>query len=296
LVDISAFFHDATGSVSYLVADAETGKAAIIDSVLDYDPSSGRITTGFADRLVEAVHERGLSIEWILETHVHADHLSAAQYLKTRLGGKVGIGAQVRQVQAHWAKIFDVEHEFGAQATHFDALLEDKAVHAIGRLTFKAIATPGHTPADVTYLIGDAAFVGDLLFMPDYGTPRTDFPGGSARALYHSIRHILDLPPATRLFCGHDYLTPERASHAWESTVRLQREENIHIHDGIAEARFVAMRQARDARLALPNLIFPAVQLNIRAGQLPPPEKNGASYFKIPTGSWGATEEQGNPL
>ena len=267
--------------MSYLVADSDSNRAAIIDPVLDYDPNSGRITTGFADRLVSAVRERRLTIEWILETHVHADHLSAAQYLKIRLGGEVGIGAQVRKVQAHWAAIFNIEHEFDAPASHFDALFEDNSVHAIGGLSFKVMHTPGHTPADIAYVIDDAVFVGDALFMPDYGTARTDFPGGNARDLYHSIRRILALPPATRLFSGHDYLTSGRTCHAWESTVRLQNESNIHIRDGIAEEDFVALREARDARLALPHLIFPAVQLNIRAGHLPP-EENGRRYFKTP--------------
>jgi glyoxylase-like metal-dependent hydrolase (beta-lactamase superfamily II) len=282
LADISAFFHDGTGSVSYLVADPDSKKAAIIDPVLDYDPSSGRVTTSFAERLVSAVRQHHLSIEWILETHVHADHLSAAQYLKTRLGGKVGIGAHVRQVQAHWAAVFNIEAEFEAKAKHFDALFEDDSVHAIGGLSLKVMHTPGHTPADVAYVIDDAAFVGDALFMPDYGTARTDFPGGSARDLYHSIRRILSLPSATRLFSGHDYLTAGRSSHAWESTVRQQRDSNIHVRDEIDEENFVALREARDARLALPNLIYPSVQLNIRAGHLPPPEGNGSRYFKTP--------------
>jgi glyoxylase-like metal-dependent hydrolase (beta-lactamase superfamily II) len=285
LADISAFFHDGTGSVSYLVADSETNKAAIIDPVLDYDPSSGRITTEFAERLVSTIRERKLSIDWILETHVHADHLSAAQILKARLGGKVGIGAQVRKVQTHWAKVFNIEQEFEAPAKHFDMLFEDESVHAIGELSFKVMHTPGHTPADVAYLIGDAAFVGDALFMPDYGTARADFPGGCAKDLYGSIRRILALPPATRLFSGHDYLTAGRTSHAWESTVGQQRISNIHVHDGIAEENFIALRQARDARLALPNLIYPAVQTNIRGGHLPPPDENGSFYFKTPSAS-----------
>ncbi len=282
MAEISAFFHDGTGSVSYLVADPDTNKAAIIDPVLDYDPSSGRVTTDFAERLVSTVRERRLSIEWILETHVHADHLSAAQVLKTRLGGRVGIGAQVRKVQAHWAAVFNIEAEFDAPAKYFDVLFEDNSVHAIGELNFKVMHTPGHTPADVAYLIGDAAFVGDALFMPDYGTARTDFPGGSAKDLYRSIRRILALSPATRLFSGHDYLTAGRTSHAWESTVRHQRDSNIHVRDGIEAENFVALREARDARLALPSLIFPAVQTNIRAGHLPPPEENGGRYFKTP--------------
>jgi len=282
LADISAFFHDPTGSVSYLVADAPTGKAAIIDPVLDYDPSSGRITASFADQLIASVSQRQLTVEWILETHVHADHLSAAQYLKAQLGGKIGIGEHVRQVQTHWAKIFNIENEFDGESKYFDGLFKDGDLRSIGRLPFEIIHIPGHTQADIGYLIGDAAFVGDALFMPDYGTPRTDFPGGSASALYRSIRRILDLPASTRLFCGHDYRTPERAYNAWESTVAQQRLSNIHIHDGIDEAAFVAMREARDARLSLPNLIFPALQVNIRAGRLPPPEKSGAIFFKIP--------------
>ncbi len=282
MADISAFFHDRTGSVSYLVADAQTGNAAIIDPVLDYDPSSGRITASFADQLIESVSQRKLTVEWILETHVHADHLSAAQYLKTRLGGKIGIGEHVRQVQAHWAKVFNIENEFDRESKHFDVLFKDGDLRSIGRLNFEIIHIPGHTQADIGYLIGDAAFVGDALFMPDYGTPRTDFPGGSASDLYRSIRRILDLPASTRLFCGHDYRTPVRAHYAWESTVAQQRLSNIHVRDGIDEAAFVAMREARDAQLSLPNLIFPAVQVNIRAGRLPPPEKSGAIFFKTP--------------
>ncbi len=280
--EISAFFHETTGSVSYLVADTQTGRAAVIDPVLDYEPGSGRITTGFADRLIEAVNQRKLTVEWILETHVHADHLSAAQYLKTQLGGKVCIGEHVRQVQAHWAKIFNIEQEFDAESKHFDMLFKDGELWSIGGLALKIIHIPGHTQADIGYLIGDAAFIGDALFMPDYGTPRTDFPGGSARTLYRSIRRILDLPPSTRLFCGHDYRTPDRAYHAWESTVAQQRQSNIHVRDGIDEAAFVTMREARDAQLSLPNLIFPAVQVNIRAGRLPPAEKSGTVFFKIP--------------
>ncbi len=282
MAEISAFFDDTTGSVSYLVADPETGKAAIIDSVMEYNPGSGRITTSFADRLIETVNERKLTVEWILETHVHADHLSAAQYLKTKLGGKICIGEHVRLVQTHWAKVFNIENEFDAEPKHFDGLFKEGDLQHIGRLPFKIIHIPGHTQADIGYLIGDAAFVGDALFMPDYGTPRTDFPGGSASDLYRSIRRILDLPPSTRLFCGHDYRTPQREYNAWESTVAQQRSSNIHVRDGIDEAAFVTMREARDAQLSLPNLIFPALQVNIRAGRLPPPETSGAIFLKTP--------------
>jgi glyoxylase-like metal-dependent hydrolase (beta-lactamase superfamily II) len=282
MADISAFFHQPTHSVTYLVTDTQSGKTAIIDPVLDFEQSGGLITTRSADQLIETIGARKLSVEWILETHIHADHLSAAHYLKSRIGGKVCIGANIRQAQDHWAKVFHITDEFGVGAKHFDLLFEDGDFHKIGSQAFRVMFTPGHTQADVTYVIGDAAFVGDTLFMPDYGTPRTDFPGGNAGNLYRSIRRILDLPPSTRIFSGHDYLTAERCSHAWESTVLDQRSSNIHIRDGITENAFVAMRTARDAELALPDLIFPAVQMNIRAGRLPPAETNGVVYLKIP--------------
>ncbi len=232
--------------------------------------------------MIDSIAQRNLSVEWILETHVHADHLSAAQYLKAKLGGSVCTGSHVRQVQNHWAAIFDIEDAFGAGQQYFDEVFEDGDVRTIGGLTFSVLHTPGHTPADVTYLIDDAAFVGDLLFTPDYGTARADFPGGNAARLYRSIRLIFDLPQCTRLFSGHDYLTPGRSFHVWESSVQAQRTMNIHINDGITEEDFVAMRTARDAQLALPSLIFQAVQVNMRAGRLPPSDESGAFYFKIP--------------
>ena len=280
--DIAAFFDEATSTVTYLVADPATGAAAIIDPVLDFDPKAGRTSTASADRVAQAAAGKGLRIEWLLETHVHADHLSAAPHLKDRLGGRIGIGEHIRDVQAYWSKVFGVEREFLPGSRHFDHLFRDGERFGIGRLPVQVLHTPGHTAADVSYLVGDAAFVGDTLFMPDYGTARTDFPGGDARALYRSIRRILDLPPQTRLFTAHDYLAPGRDQHAWESTVAGQRAANVHVRDGVSEDEFAAMRTARDATLGMPALILPSVQVNIRAGQLPPPDDNGARYLKIP--------------
>ena len=279
--DITAFFDPATYTVSYIVADPTTHAAAIVDSVLDFDPNSGRTSKASADRLIEAVRARGLTIEWILETHVHADHLSAAPYLKETLGGRIGIGEHVRQVQKVFGKLFNAEPGFAPDGRQFDHLFTDGERFRIGALEAEVLHTPGHTPADLTYVIGDAAFIGDTLFMPDYGTARTDFPGGDARRLFHSIRRILDLPPATRLFTGHDY-APGGRGYAWESTVAEQRARNIHVHDGVGEDDFVALRTARDAKLDMPRLILPSVQVNMRAGHLPPPEDNGVRYLKLP--------------
>ncbi len=279
--DITAFFDPATYTVSYIVADPTTHAAAIVDSVLDFDPNSGRTSKASADRLIEAVRARGLTIEWILETHVHADHLSAAPYLKETLGGRIGIGEHVRQVQKVFGKLFNAEPGFAPDGRQFDHLFTDGERFRIGALEAEVLHTPGHTPADLTYVIGDAAFIGDTLFMPDYGTARTDFPGGDARRLFHSIRRILDLPPATRLFTGHDY-APGGRGYAWESTVAEQRARNVHVHDGVGEDEFVAMRNTRDAGLDMPRLILPSVQVNMRAGHLPPPEDNGVRYLKLP--------------
>jgi glyoxylase-like metal-dependent hydrolase (beta-lactamase superfamily II) len=279
--DVSAYFDEVTNTISYIVADPATRAAAIVDSVLDYDPKSGRTASASADRLIAAVHERALAVEWILETHVHADHLSAAPYLKARLGGRIGIGEHIRQVQKVFKTLFNAESGFDTDGRQFDHLFADGERFRIGGLEAEVLHTPGHTPADITYVIGDAAFIGDTLFMPDYGTARADFPGGDAHALYRSVRRILTLPPRTRLFTGHDY-APGGRSHAWESTVAEQRARNVHVHDGITEDEFVAMRTARDATLDMPRLILPSVQVNMRAGNLPPPEDNGVRYLKIP--------------
>ena len=280
--DVTAFFDEATFTASYLVADPESGRAAVIDSVLDYDPKSGRSTTTSADRIVAAVKEAGLGVDWILETHVHADHLSAAPYLKERLGGRIGIGAKVCRVQEAFKTVYNLNAEFAADGSQFDHLFRDDESFAIGGLEVRVMETPGHTPACITYLLGDAAFVGDTLFMPDYGSARTDFPGGDARQLYHSVQRILALPAETRLFLCHDYKAPGRDVFAWETTVAAQRAGNLHIRDGISEDDFVTLREGRDAGLSMPVLMLPAVQVNMRAGHFPPPEDNGISYLKIP--------------
>jgi glyoxylase-like metal-dependent hydrolase (beta-lactamase superfamily II) len=278
---ITALFDSGTGTVTYIVADPATREAAVIDSVLDFDPKSGRTATASADRVVDEVRRQGLTVRWLLETHVHADHLSAAPLLHQRLGGAIVIGEHVRDVQAIFGPLFNAEPSFARDGSQFDRLLRDGDVLPLGTLAIQALLTPGHTPADLTYVIGDAAFVGDTLFMPDYGTARADFPGGDARTLYRSIRRILALPPATRLFTGHDY-PPGGRGPAWESTVAAQRRDNIHVHDGVTEDAFVALREARDATLDSPRLLLPSVQVNMRAGHLPPPEANGIRYLKIP--------------
>lgn len=280
---VTAFFDEATYTVSYVVREPDGPHAAIIDSVLDFDPKSGRTSTASADRIIAFVREHGLTIDWILETHAHADHLSAAPYLKAALGGRIGIGEHITEVQQIFKKIFNLEKTFNTDGAQFDHLFREGEEFRIGGMTARVMHTPGHTPADVTYVIGDAAFVGDTLFMPDYGTARADFPGGDARRLYRSIRRLLEeLPPETRLFLCHDYKAPGRDHYAWETTVAEERAHNLHVHDGVSEEEFVAMRTARDKTLAMPLLLLPSVQVNIRAGQLPPPEDNGVSYLKIP--------------
>jgi glyoxylase-like metal-dependent hydrolase (beta-lactamase superfamily II) len=254
----------------------------VIDPVLDFDPAAGRTDTRSADAIAGFVDKNRLAVEWILETHVHADHLSAAARLKAALGGRTGIGARVVDVQKRFAALFDVEQEFATDGRQFDRLFADGETFEVGGLAARVLHTPGHTPACATYLIGDAAFVGDTLFMPDYGTARCDFPGGDARTLFRSIRRILALPPETRLFLCHDYKAPGREVYAWETTVADQRAFNIHIRDGIDEDAFVALRTARDAELEMPRLILPSVQVNIRAGELPPPAANGIRYLKLP--------------
>ena len=279
--EIRAFFDEATNSVSYLVADPATRAAAAIDPVLGFDPVSGRIDHEGADRILSAAEEGGYSIAWILETHAHADHLSAAQYLKRRTGAKLAIGAGIRKVQGAFAPRFgadDVKPDGG----DFDRLLDDGEALALGDVTIEVIATPGHTPACVSYKVGDAVFVGDTMFMPDYGTARCDFPGGDARQLYRSMQRILSLPRETRLFMCHDYKAPGRDAFAWETTVGEQRDRNVHIAGGVGEDDYVAMRTARDATLKVPKLLYPAIQVNIRGGRLPPPEANGMRYLKLP--------------
>ncbi len=280
--DIQAFFDEPTFAVSYVVSDPATGACAIIDSVLNYDNASGRTSTDAADAIIAHVRERGLTVQWILETHVHADHLTADPYLQAALGGRTAIGFNITVVQQTFKTLFNAEPDFAVDGSQFDHLLQDGETFQVGGLTASAMHTPGHTPACMVYLIGDAAFVGDTLFMPDYGTARCDFPGGDARQLYRSIRQILDLPEATRLFLCHDYKAPGRDAYVWETTVGAQRRGNIHVHDGVSEDAFVEMRTARDKTLRMPRLILPSVQVNMRAGALPPPETNGIRYLKIP--------------
>jgi glyoxylase-like metal-dependent hydrolase (beta-lactamase superfamily II) len=278
---VESFFDPATWTVSHVVYEKQGSACAVIDSVLDYDPKSGRTRTGSADKLVAFIRDNGLRTDWVLETHAHADHLSAAHYLRDRLGGKIAIGAAITEVQKVFAGIFNVEAGFRPDGHQFDRLLHDGETFAVGALDAEAMAVPGHTPACMAYRIGDAVFVGDTLFMPDVGTARCDFPGGDAHVLYRSMRRLLDLPGKTRLFMCHDY-PPEGRPAAWQSTVAEQRAANIHVHDGVGEDDFVTMRSARDATLEMPVLILPAVQINIRAGALPPKEDNGIAYAKIP--------------
>jgi glyoxylase-like metal-dependent hydrolase (beta-lactamase superfamily II) len=278
---IKFFFDPATWTVSYVVSDKATGCAAVIDPVLDFDFKSGRTGTKSADAIATYVQARGLSVQWILETHAHADHLSGARYLQQRLGGKVAIGEHIREVQATFKKLYNLEREFLPDGSQFDHLFKDGETFRIGEVQAKALHVPGHTPADMAYLVDAAVFVGDTLFMPDVGTARADFPGGDAHALYRSIRRLLALPPQTRMFVCHDY-PPKGREAAWETTVAEQREKNIHVRDGVGEDAFVAMRQARDATLEVPTLILPSIQVNVRAGRLPPADDNGVAYLRIP--------------
>ena len=284
-LQVEGFFDPNTSTVSYLVLDRETRQCALVDSVLDYDPKSGRTSHASADRLVARVVELGATVQWILETHVHADHLSAAPYLKQKLGGRVAIGSRITTVQDVFGTLFNAGPGFAHDGSQFDHLFQDGETFRIGSLQARAMHTPGHTPACMTYVVGDgveeAAFVGDTLFMPDYGTARCDFPGGDARTLYRSINKVLSLPPATRLYLCHDYQPNGRAVQ-FVSTVAEEREKNIHVRDGISEEAFVAMRTRRDATLDMPVLILPSVQVNMRAGHLPEPEGNGRRYLKIP--------------
>lgn len=280
--EIASFFDPATYTVTYVAHDPATREAAIIDSVLDFDPNSGRTATVSADAVIDYVNTHNLKVTWLLETHAHADHFSAAPYLQEKLGGKIAIGAQIVTVQQVFGKLFNAGTEFERDGSQFDALFKDGDTFAIGTLPVTVMHVPGHTPACIAYVVGEAVFVGDTMFMPDYGTARADFPGGDARTLFRSLRRILSLPPQTRLFMCHDYLPKGRTEYVWETTVAAEREGNIHAHDGISEDEFVAMREARDATLDMPRLILPSVQVNMRAGHLPPPEANGITYLKIP--------------
>lgn len=283
---VQAFFDPDTFTISYVVYGPGNPRCVVIDPVLDYDPRAGRVSTRSAQQIVDFVRARQLQVEWILETHAHADHLSAAQWLKQQVGGQVAIGEHIRAVQAHFAGLFDLGPAFVPDGRQFDRLLVEGERLVAGDLTIEVWHTPGHTPACVTYVIGDAVFVGDTLFMPDYGTARTDFPGGDAVALFRSIRRILSLPPATRLFMCHDY-RPGGREPLWESTVAEQRACNPLVHDGVTEADFVEERRKRDATLAAPVLILPSLQVNIRAGHLPEPAGNGIRYLKIPLNQLG---------
>ena len=279
---IAGFFDEATNTVSYVVHDPATKEAAIIDSVLDFEAASGRTSNGSADLIVEYITSNNLKVIWLIETHAHADHISAAPYLQDKLGGKLAIGREIIRVQEVFGKLFNAGTDFERDGSQFDKLFDDGETFQIGELEGIALHVPGHTPADMAFIIGDAAFVGDTIFMPDFGTARADFPGGDAHQLFRSIRRLLSLPDATRLFLCHDYKAPGRDDYAWETTVKQQREENVHVKDGVTEEDFVAMRPSRDKRLAMPKLIMPSVQVNIRGGRLPEPEDNGVSYIKIP--------------
>ena len=279
---VKAFFDEATFTVTYIVYDDVGGHCAVIDSVLDYDPRSGRTSTGSADAVIAFVNENALKVQWLLETHAHADHITAAPYLRKKLGGSIGIGEHIQEVQGVFKKVFNLEPDFSMNGDQFDHLFSDNEEFNIGKLKVKALHVPGHTPADMAYLVEDQiAFVGDTLFMPDIGTARCDFPGGDAHTLYQSVQRLLNLPQETRLYMCHDY-PPESREPKWETTVKEEREKNIHIHEGITEEEFIVMRKQRDDSLAMPTLILPSIQINIRAGELPTPESNGLSYLKIP--------------
>ena len=279
---VTAFFDEATNTVSYIVQDPTGRAAAVIDSVLDFDYASGRTDTRSADEIVAWIKECDLDVQWILETHVHADHLSAAPYLQEKLGGKIGIGANITVVQDTFGKVFNEGTEFQRDGSQFDQLFGEGDSFHIGQLRGDVIHTPGHTPACMTYVIGDAAFVGDTLFMPDFGTARCDFPGGSAKDLYSSIQRILSLPDETRIFVGHDYKAPGRDEFAWETTVGAQKAANVHVGGGAGAETFVEMREARDATLAMPKLIVPSLQVNMRAGNMPEPDEQGDVFLKVP--------------
>lgn len=279
---VKGFFDKDTNTVTYVVTNPSGKTCAIIDPVLDFDPASGRTTTGSADRVLDFINGNGLEVAWILETHAHADHLSAAAYLKSKTGGRTGTGRLITSVQATFKKILNLGDEFAANGEQFDGLFDEGDLLDLGGMEIRVMHTPGHTPACVTYVVGDAAFIGDTMFMPDYGTARADFPGGDATALYRSIQRILALPAGTRLFLCHDYKAPGRDEFKWETTVDQQRTSNIHIHEGVSEQAFVEFRTQRDSQLGMPKLILPSIQVNIRAGQMPPADESGVVFLKIP--------------
>ena len=279
---VKTFFDEPTYTASHVVFDPAAKAAAIVDSVLDFDAASGRTSTKNADEIIAFVKSQGLTAQWILETHVHADHLSAAPYLKKHLGGKIGIGSNITKIQKTFGEIFNAEPGFKRDGSQFDALFDDNASFKLGSIDARVLHTPGHTPACITYLIADAAFVGDTMFMPDYGTARCDFPGGDAATLYRSIQKLFALPEETRLFMCHDYKAPGREEFAFETTVKDERDWNVHVGRGVSEADFVKMRTARDKTLTMPRLILPSVQINMRAGELPPADANGVRYLKLP--------------
>ena len=279
---VKAFFDEATFTASYVVSEPVTKRAAIIDSVWNFEQASGRTAFTSANQIIEYVRVEGLEVDWILETHAHADHLSAAPYLQENLGGKLAIGKEIVTVQGVFGKVFNEGTEFARDGSQFDRLLEDGDTLTIGKLPVTALFVPGHTPADMAYVIGDAAFVGDTMFMPDYGSARADFPGGDAHALYRSVRRLMRLPDETRVFLCHDYKAPNRDEFVWETTMLAERTANVHLHDGVTEDEFVAMRNQRDATLAMPKLILPSLQVNMRGGRLPEPEANGVAYLKAP--------------
>lgn len=279
---VRTFFDEPTFTATHVVHDPATRRAAIVDSVLDFDQASGRTSHDSADAIIAYVREHGLTVDWLLETHAHADHLSAAPYLQEQLGGVMVIGRDIVTVQQAFGQVFNEPASFARDGSQFDRLMGDGEAFAVGSIPTVAVHVPGHTPACLAYLVGDALFVGDTMFMPDYGTARADFPGGSARTLYRSIRRLMELPRETRIFLCHDYKAPARDAFVWETSIGAQRTSNVHVHDGITEDAFVAMREARDATLGMPQLILPSVQVNMRGGQLPPPEDNGVRYLKLP--------------
>ncbi len=280
--EVTGFFDEPTNTISYVVADPETKRCAVIDSLLDFDQASGRTQTRSADRLIAFVRENGLSCEWIIDTHVHADHLTAAPYVREQIGGKTAIGDKIAVVQDVFSKIFNEDQSFHTDGSQFDHLFADGETYRIGSIEARAIHTPGHTPACMSHLVGDALFVGDTIFMPDFGTARCDFPGGDAGTLFDSIQKLFALPDATRVFLCHDYKAPGREIFVWETTIGEQKRANIHVKIGTSRDDFIAMRTARDATLDMPRLILPSVQINMRAGDMPPPEDNGQRYMKIP--------------
>jgi len=279
---VKAFFDEDSNTVSYVVRDPTSKACAIVDTVLDYDPAAGRTGTASAEQIIAYVRQRDLEVTWMLETHVHADHLSAAPYIQEQLGGKLAIGSKITQVQDTFGKMFNAGTEFARDGRQFDHLFTDGESFRLGSLECIALHTPGHTPACMTYVIGDAAFVGDTLFMPDYGTARCDFPGGDARTLYHSVQKLYQLPDETRLFLCHDYGTPDRDTFVWETTVGEEKQHNVQLNGTTSEEDFVRFRNERDSQLGMPRLILPSVQVNMRAGHLPPAEDNGVQYIKIP--------------